>query len=108
MAVGECGLDFNRNFSPRPVQEAVFRAHIELALELGLPLFCHEREASSTFLAIIDEFPALDPARVCVHCFTGAENELKEYVKRGYQAQPLRPRSSDSPTLNSEAFGCRG
>mmetsp|Transcript_17759 Transcript_17759/g.43062 ORF Transcript_17759/g.43062 Transcript_17759/m.43062 type:complete len:434 (+) Transcript_17759:119-1420(+) len=84
VAVGECGLDFNRNFSPRPVQEEVFEHQVKLAVELELPLFCHEREASESFLAILDKVPGADKLRVCVHCFTGTEDELKEYVRRGF------------------------
>ena len=49
VAVGETGLDFNRDFSPRPVQESVFEQQIELAIEYNLPLFCHERDASQRF-----------------------------------------------------------
>jgi Tat protein secretion system quality control protein TatD with DNase activity len=50
VAVGECGLDFNRNFSPPQVQEAVFEEQVLMAVALKKPLFCHEREAHSKFL----------------------------------------------------------
>jgi TatD DNase family protein len=63
VAVGECGLDFNRNFSPPEVQEAVFEAHLRLAAECGKPLFCHEREAHARFLAILDRHPDIDGSR---------------------------------------------
>src|SRR5688572_25928230 len=52
VAVGECGLDFNRNFSPPEVQERWFEAQLELAAELKLPLFMHERDASARFAEI--------------------------------------------------------
>ena len=63
VAVGETGLDFNRNFSPPDVQEAVFDAHLQLAAECGKPLFCHEREAHSRFLAILDRHPEIEGSR---------------------------------------------
>src|SRR5690606_1289965 len=44
-AVGETGLDFNRDYSPRPVQEKVFEAHLQMAIECGKPLFLHQRDA---------------------------------------------------------------
>lgn len=83
VAIGECGLDFNRDFSPRPVQETWFKKQVELAIELGLPLFLHEREAASVFLAVLDALrPA--PERVVVHCFTGDAEALRAYLRRGY------------------------
>ncbi|WP_205690473.1 TatD family hydrolase, partial [Poseidonibacter lekithochrous] len=45
VAIGECGLDFNRDFSPRPIQEAVFEAQLALAAELNMPVFMHCRDA---------------------------------------------------------------
>jgi TatD DNase family protein len=78
-AIGECGLDFDRDFSPRPVQEAAFEAQLELACERKLPVFLHEREAHDRFLAILARFrPRL--SRAVVHCFTGGERELEAYL----------------------------
>ncbi|TYZ68133.1 hypothetical protein PybrP1_000933 [[Pythium] brassicae (nom. inval.)] len=85
VAVGECGLDFNRDFSPRDVQERVFRAQVELACELKLPLFLHERDAHATFVSVLQPF--LDAKRlppVVVHCFTGSESELRKYIQMGF------------------------
>jgi TatD DNase family protein len=53
VAIGECGLDFNRNFSPPDVQEVVFARQVQLAEELGLPLFMHSRDASPRFFEIL-------------------------------------------------------
>ncbi|HTO20083.1 MAG TPA: TatD family hydrolase [Pseudomonas sp.] len=78
-AVGECGLDFNRDFSPRPVQEKVFAAQLELAAELGMPAFLHEREADQRLLAILRDFRDHLPAAV-VHCFTGERRALYAYL----------------------------
>ena len=65
-AVGECGLDFNRDFSPRPVQENVFAAQLELAAELKMPVFVHEREADQRLLAISRSSVTTCPPRWCI------------------------------------------
>jgi len=74
-AMGECGLDFNRDFSPRPVQERWFEAQVELACELGLPLYLHERDAHARMLAILSRHRARFEKAV-IHCFTGTKEEL--------------------------------
>jgi len=80
VAVGEAGLDFNRDFSPRPIQERVFAAQLELAVELGMPVFMHERDAHDRFAAILGEFRSrLGP--VVIHCFTGDAQELDHYLE---------------------------
>jgi TatD DNase family protein len=80
VAVGEAGLDFNRDFSPRPIQEKVFAAQLEIAVELGMPVFMHERDAHDRFAAIIGEYRAqLGPA--VIHCFTGEAAELERYLE---------------------------
>jgi TatD DNase family protein len=79
VAIGECGLDFNRDFSPRPVQERWFEAQIELACELKLPLFLHERDAHQRFVEILSKYRNQFDAAV-VHCFTGNGEELDAYL----------------------------
>lgn len=82
VAIGECGLDFNRDFSPRPVQEKWFAAQLALAVERRLPVFLHERDAHERFLAILREhMPSLVDA--VVHCFTGGPAELDAYLELG-------------------------
>ncbi|QUJ67430.1 3'-5' ssDNA/RNA exonuclease TatD [Photobacterium sp. GJ3] len=76
VAIGECGLDFNRDFSPRPQQETVFEAQLALAAELQKPVFMHCRDAHDRFLAILKPWRDKLPAAV-LHCFTGTEQELK-------------------------------
>lgn len=74
-AIGEAGLDFNRDFSPRPMQEKAFSEQLALAAELGLPVFLHQRDAHQRFLPILRE----QRDRLCdvvVHCFTGTREEL--------------------------------
>ncbi|KIL40263.1 DNase TatD [Gordoniibacillus kamchatkensis] len=78
VAIGECGLDYNRDFSPRDVQRKWFTEQVNLSVELNMPLFLHEREAFSDFAAILKEF---DIKKAVVHCFTGSENELKSYLE---------------------------
>jgi TatD DNase family protein len=79
VAVGECGLDFNRDFSPRPQQEKVLEEHLALAVELQLPVFLHERDASQRLLEILRDFRDQLPAAV-VHCFTGEQKALFSYL----------------------------
>jgi TatD DNase family protein len=79
LALGECGLDFDRDFSPRPDQERCFAAQLELAVTKGLPVFLHERAAHERFAAILAEHrPRLCDA--VVHCFTGTKAELHRYL----------------------------
>jgi TatD DNase family protein len=79
VAVGECGLDFNRDFSPRPVQERVFEAQLEIAAATGKPLFLHERDAHARFVAILARQRGRLAGAV-VHCFTGSAAELDAYL----------------------------
>jgi TatD DNase family protein len=81
-AVGECGLDFNRDFSPRPVQERVFEAQVELAIRTGKPLFLHERDAHERFLAIMRAHRSRI-GRGVVHCFTGTTDQAAAYLDLG-------------------------
>lgn len=78
-AIGECGLDFNRDFSPRPQQIKALEQQLELAVELGYPVFLHEREASDTLAAILSDYRDRLPAAV-VHCFTADKQALYTYL----------------------------
>jgi TatD DNase family protein len=80
VAIGECGLDFNRNYSPHPDQEKWFVAQIELALSLSKPLFLHSRDAHPRFSQIIS---AYQPPKAVAHCFTGEGEELRAYIDLG-------------------------
>ena len=79
-AVGECGLDFDRDFSPRADQRRVFEAQLELAAELSLPVFLHERAAHEAFAEILGRHRPHIPKAV-VHCFTGDERALDRYLE---------------------------
>ncbi len=79
VAIGECGLDFDRNFSTRTEQERCFEAQLELAAEVGLPLFLHERDAHDVFAEIVRRHRSRF-SRAVVHCFTGGKDELVRYL----------------------------
>lgn len=82
VAVGECGLDYDRDFSPRDVQRRCFEAQLELAAEVGLPVFLHEREATQDFLRVFERHrPGLVGG--VVHCFTGGREALRAYLELG-------------------------
>jgi len=82
VAIGECGLDFNRNYSPHPDQEKWFVAQLELAIEVGKPLFLHSRDAFSRFSELIKAHKNEMPKAVA-HCFTGEKEELHAYLDLG-------------------------
>jgi TatD DNase family protein len=74
VGIGECGLDFHYDWSPRDVQATVFRQHIEAARRTGLPLVVHTREADEVMGQILEEEYARAPFRILMHCYTsGAE-----------------------------------
>jgi TatD DNase family protein len=81
-AIGECGLDFNRNFSTPKQQEKVFAEQISLAAELQLPLFLHQRDAFPVWFQLLSPYLTAVPAMVS-HCFTGNENELNQCLSAG-------------------------
>jgi TatD DNase family protein len=81
-AVGECGLDYFRDLSPRPAQRAAFAAQLELAREVGKPVFLHQRDAHEDFTAILREHLAGLSGGVA-HCFTGGASELDTYLGLG-------------------------
>ena len=74
VGIGETGLDFHYDLSPRPIQAAVFRVHIAAARRTGLPLIVHAREADAAMAEILEEEHAAGPFRILMHCYTsGAE-----------------------------------
>lgn len=81
VAIGECGLDYNRDFSPRDVQRKWFGEQVRLAQELEMPLFLHEREAFADFISILKEQQV---QKAVVHCFTGTRAELIAYLDLGW------------------------
>jgi len=79
VAVGECGLDYFRDLSPRDAQRYAFERQLEIAVNLQLPLFLHQRDAHEDFVEILE--PRLgDLSQVVAHCFTGDESQLRKYI----------------------------
>ena len=82
VAVGETGLDYFRDHSPRDVQRAAFAAHVRLARELDKALVVHSRDAFEDVMAILDAEGA--PGRVVLHCFSGDARMAERAVQAGY------------------------
>ena len=80
VAIGECGLDFNRNYSPHPAQEDCFTAQLQLGLDLMKPLFLHSRDAHPRFSQIVK---SMNVQRAVAHCFTGEREELRACLELG-------------------------
>jgi len=79
VAVGECGLDFNRNYSTRSEQIRAFEAQLELAIDTQKPVFLHQRDAHDDFISILKTC-IKDLNRAVAHCFTGSIDEVNDYV----------------------------
>jgi TatD DNase family protein len=82
VAIGECGLDYFRNFSPREAQLHAFRAQLEIAASTGLPVFLHQRDAHDDFVEVLEPMLPKIP-RAVAHCFTGEHESLREYLAMG-------------------------
>ena len=78
-AIGETGLDYNRNYSPREVQLQVFERQLQMAVDLQKPLFLHQRDAHADFLAMLRRYRDKVPGAV-VHCFTDTGEALRDYL----------------------------
>lgn len=83
VAIGETGLDFFRDFSPRDAQRDVFRRQIELAVEIGKPLFVHDRDSAGETRRILSDYKN-ELADCVIHCFTGTAADLDAYLEDGY------------------------
>jgi TatD DNase family protein len=81
VAVGECGLDYYYEHSPRDTQRSVFAAQVSLALERDMALVVHTRDAWPDTLAVLDDVGV--PARTVIHCFTGGPDEARACLDRG-------------------------
>ncbi|BCW94543.1 MAG: TatD family hydrolase [Fimbriimonadales bacterium] len=81
IAIGEIGLDFYRDLSPREAQYAAFHAQMQLARSLGLPVVLHCRDAYDELLEVLEAYPAV---RGVLHCFSGAESHARRGLALGY------------------------
>ena len=82
-AVGETGLDYHRDLSPRAAQVFAFERQLGLAVDCGKPLFLHQRDAHADFIACMDNVRDRI-GRAVVHCFTGEKNELFDCLDRDF------------------------
>jgi len=83
VAIGEIGLDYHYDYSPRSIQKLWFREQLKLAKELELPVIIHSREASRDTFDIIMEAELCDCTGV-IHCYSGSAEMALEYVKKGF------------------------
>lgn len=83
VGIGECGLDFHYDLSPREVQAEVFRTHIKAAQATGLPLVVHTREADAEMAAILREGQAEAPFRFLMHCYTSGAELAEQAAEMG-------------------------
>jgi TatD DNase family protein len=79
-AMGETGLDYFRDFSPRDRQREAFTAQLQQAVALDMPVFLHQRDGHEDFVSILRQYRNALP-RAVVHCFTGTEAELRDYLE---------------------------
>ncbi len=83
LAIGEIGLDYHYDFSPREVQQAMFRQQLELARRSSLPVIIHTREAWPDTMAILGEYAPMEAGGV-MHCFSGGPAEARASVDLGF------------------------
>ena len=81
-AIGETGLDFNRNYSEPEIQREVFASQLQLACELHKPVFVHDRDSKGEVFQHLQN--AAELSGVVVHCFTGTRADLERYIEAGY------------------------
>ena len=81
LAIGEVGLDYHYDYSPRDVQRHVFREQLALSLELDLPVVIHSREATKDTLDIVGEYPSVPRL---LHCYSGSLETARLYEKMGH------------------------
>jgi len=79
-AIGETGLDYFRDYSPRDDQKTALAEQLQLAVDLQMPVFLHQRDGHEDFMQILREYRNSLPRGV-VHCFTGTEAELRDYLE---------------------------
>lgn len=82
VAIGEIGLDYHYDHSPRDIQRECFRRQIALAKDVDLPIVIHDREANDDVLRILKEEKAFDTG-VVLHCFSGSVELARQYIKLG-------------------------
>lgn len=81
VAIGETGLDYYRNLSPREIQKKVFTAQLELARKISLPVIIHSRDAGEEVLGFVQDFPGVTGV---IHCFSGTLFEARKFIELGW------------------------
>lgn len=82
VAIGECGLDYFRDYAPRDAQLRAFEAQLAIAVEVGKPVFLHQRDAHDPCVALLREYlPKINGG--VAHCFTGNHAEMEQYLELG-------------------------
>lgn len=84
IGIGECGLDYYYDYSPREKQAEVFRQHINACMETGLPLIVHSRDAEDDTIRVIEETRAGAPLKVLLHCFSSSHAMAIRGMELGY------------------------
>ncbi|MSP52183.1 MAG: TatD family deoxyribonuclease [Alphaproteobacteria bacterium] len=108
VGIGETGLDYYYDQSPRPAQQHNFRLHIAAARDLGLPLIVHSRDADADMMAILDEEMANGKFSGVIHCFTASAALARKAIELGFylsfsgivtfkNAEPLRAIAKEVP-----------
>ena len=105
VAIGEIGLDYHYDFSPRDAQRRVFREQIALARDLGLPIVIHTREAWDDTFAILSEERASATGGV-FHCFSGGPDEARRCLELGFYLSFAGPVTFKNAGALSEAAAC--
>ena len=102
VAIGEAGLDFYRDLSPRDVQRDCFRKQIRLAAELKMPLVVHSRDADEETMKILKEEEAFSQIKVLLHCYSGSSELAKLYIKLGAMISMAGPITYNNARKNVE------
>lgn len=102
VAIGEIGLDYHHDFSPRDKQKQVFREQIGLAKELGLPIVIHDREAHGDILKIMKEEKAAEIGGV-MHCFSGSKETARECMNMNFFISFAGPVTFENAKKSKEA-----
>jgi TatD DNase family protein len=102
-AIGEIGLDYHKIGADKARQQQLFRKQIRLALELGLPVTIHDREAHGDTMEILKEEKAFGGAGVLLHCYSGSAEQVKEYAKLGAMMSIAGPVTWEGNRRTAEA-----
>jgi len=84
VAIGECGLDFNKDYSDYELQKRVFETHVKLAVKHKKPLLVHDRDAHDSIIDILSKSYDGELPNVVIHCFTGTQDNIKAYITKGF------------------------